>query len=70
MDVASGADRNLDITYVSDCRWSKSHLLLPHFLEKCLAVPRSPFFHLLLILSFMIWMSNFVLLIINDNTYK
>ena len=44
MDVASGADRNLDITFISDCRRLKAHLMFPYFIEKCLAIPTYPFF--------------------------
>ena len=43
-DVASGTDRHLDITFISDCRWLKAHPLLPYFIEKHLAIPTSPFF--------------------------
>ena len=32
--------------FISDCRY-KAHPLFPYFLEKCLAIPTSPFFHLL-----------------------
>ena len=49
-DVASGIDRHPDRTELySDCRYrvSKAHPLFPYFLEKCLAIPSSPFFHLL-----------------------
>ena len=43
MDVASGADRHLDITFILDCRWLKAHPLFPYFLEKQLTIPTSPF---------------------------
>ena len=38
-DLASGADRNLDITF-----GLKVHSLFLYFLEKHLAIPTSPFF--------------------------
>ena len=42
-DVASGADRHLDITLISVAgSWSSS--LFPYFLEKHLTIPTSPFF--------------------------
>ena len=46
MDIASGADRHLDITF-SDCWWLIAHLSFPYFLEKRLAIPKSPFFSLI-----------------------
>ena len=39
-DVASGADRHLDI----GLRVVEAHPLFPYFLEKCLAITTSPFF--------------------------
>ena len=40
MDVASGADRHLD----RGLQVVEAHPLFPYFLEKCLAIPTSPFF--------------------------
>ena len=42
-DVASGADRHLDI----GLQVVEAHPLCPYFLEKRLAIPTSPFFHVL-----------------------
>ena len=39
-DVASGADRHLDIGLMV----VEAHPLFPYFLEKRLAIPTSPFF--------------------------
>ena len=42
---ASGADRHLDITFIQIAgSWLISHPLFPYLLEKCLAIPTSPFF--------------------------
>ena len=43
MDVVSGANRHLDLTF-SDCRWLKAHHFFPYFIEKRLAIPASSFF--------------------------
>ena len=45
MDVASGADRHLGITF--GLQELKAHPMFPYFLEKCSAIPTSVFFHLL-----------------------
>ena len=41
MDVASGADRHLDI----GLQVVEAHPLFVYFLEKCLAISMPPFFH-------------------------
>ena len=51
MDVASGSDRHLDITFGLHL-YLIAHPLFPYLLEKHLAIPISPFFHLLVIVIF------------------
>ena len=45
-DVPSGADRHLDITF--GLQVVEAHPLFQDFLVKHLAIPTSPFFHLLI----------------------